>query len=518
MTTIRRNSHDVAKKIRERICVQQMGPGTMLPSIESLAGEYGVSAGTVREALAGLASIGVVDVQHGKGTLVSRPNIKEILNSVLWNLRDSAAVDDIGEALVNIESFTARQCADRATWADYSTLLDLFRRMETRATLGDHNGLVSVSVELHETIASISGNKILPHFVLFLRELLHTVLGGEELSRCLTTSLGHYKGLLHMIEQGDSERAALKMKEAIQATIQQKHPQDLVIYCDSLGTGSVGGSFYTLGQQLASLMNRFINIKPTVQVTGGGIDNVQLIQKRELVVSIAQADIAVNAYHGRGEFEAPCSDLRSLCCLPNLGLQISTLASSNIRTIEDLYGKTLAIGAHGGASKVVAKQILSYYGLQPQRDYISIVCPFSEAVEKMNKGDVDAIFFLSIGQSSALVELGCFKPLHLLSLDAEVIKRLTETNEYWSSHTIKANTYPGQTGEASTIGIPTVLVCHKNLRDDDAYAITGTILGNIPELVNGVFPPRDFSIELAMSEIGIPRHPGVERYFQEKGS
>ena len=75
----RSSSRDVADKIKYKIRDDKMTSGMMLPSIEDLAAELGASKGTVREALMGLASVGVVDVQHGRGTFVGKPEVKEIV-------------------------------------------------------------------------------------------------------------------------------------------------------------------------------------------------------------------------------------------------------------------------------------------------------------------------------------------------------------------------------------------------------------------------------------------------------
>lgn len=510
----RSSSRDVADKIKYKIRDDKMTSGMMLPSIEDLAAELGASKGTVREALMGLASVGVVDVQHGRGTFVGKPEVKEIVGSTLWHLNEAVNAQNILEVLRGLTMQAASLAAERATPVDISALKDSMEKLRASLRRDDRAEFASLERDFYERVALTPRNELLAHLMLFLRELLEAVhsTGINEKPDILV-----YEQIIWAIQEQDGVKASALVQENFHTHRQTPPDQDLVIYYDGLGTGSVGGSFYTLGQELSGLISRFTRIQPVVKATGGGIDNVRLTQERRLVVSISQIDVAINAFHGKGDFGVPSPDIRALCYLPSLELQISTLESSNIHDLYDLRGKTIAIGAQGGASSRVAKRVLRSYNLEPEVDYKPMIYPFSTAVEMLHNGHVDAVFFLSIGPSQALVELGCQRPLRLLPIAEDKLKKLTDRHHYWFMDSIEANTYPGQTKEIHTLGIPTVLICHKDLPNQDAYAITSVVLDNIQLRASLVYQGREFAKLHSNVETSIPIHPGAKQYFREIG-
>ena len=513
----RRSSEDISVKIQEFIVNNNLQPGTMLPSIERLSKQFGVSKGTVREALVGLESIGLVNIRQGKGTMVARQEISDLFQTIShYSLARGISLTEIVEARLAIETMTTKLAAQRATAKEIDTLVTLNTEMRAAISTSDYSKFNTLDSEFHNVIAKSSRNKLLAEILVFVREMQNVVVDKEHLKRNAERAVNLHEEVLSCLRQRDEESAGQVMARHIKLLDNEESGQDVLLYCDGLGTGSIGGSFYTLGQKIAKLIGRSTTINPTVHATGGGVDNVRLTQDKQMVLAISQADVAVDAFRGEGEFDVECRDLRVLCCLPSLALQICALESSGIRKLEDLRGKTVAVGAYGGATARVSKEVLNYAGFRPGIDYQAQMYPITEAVEKLRTGLVDALFFLSIGQSSALVELGCQEPLHFLSLDSQLIDKLIYKHSYWLKSNIEANTYPGQVKEIQTIGVPSVLICHKQLGEDEAYKITSAILENPDEIRMLVYPRRPFSLQAAAVEIGVPRHPGAQKYLQEK--
>ena len=56
--------------MRRRILTGELPPGTRLPGHRELAQQYGVSVGSVREAISMLVSGGLIETQAGRGTYV----------------------------------------------------------------------------------------------------------------------------------------------------------------------------------------------------------------------------------------------------------------------------------------------------------------------------------------------------------------------------------------------------------------------------------------------------------------
>ncbi len=513
----RRSSEDISIKIQELIVNNNLQPGAMLPSIERLSKQLGVSKGTVREALVGLESIGLVDIQQGKGTMVAKQEISDLFRTIShYSLAQGIGLTEIVEVRLAIETMTAKLAAQRATAKEIDTLVALNVDMRAAISTSDYSKFNTLDSEFHNVIAKSSRNELLAEILIFVREMQDMVVDKAHIKRNAERVVKLNDEVISSLRERDEDSASQVMVRNIKLLDNEESGQDVLLYCDGLGTGSIGGSFYTLGQKIAKLIGRSTTIKPTVHATGGGVDNVRLTQDKQMVLAISQADVAVDAFKGEGEFDVECRDLRVLCCLPSLELQICALESSGIRKLEDLRGKTVAVGAYGGATARVSKKVLNYCGFHPEIDYQAQMYPITEAVEKLRTGLVDALFVLSIGQSSALVELGCQEPLRFLSLDSQLIDDLINKHSFWLTSNIEANTYPGQVKEIRTIGVPSVLICHKQLGEDEAYKIISAILENPDEISMLVYPRRPYSLQAAAVEIGVPRHPGAQKYLQEK--
>lgn len=507
-----RASEKVAEAIRQLVVDEGMGPGTMLPSIERLSERFNVSKGTVREALQTLAAAGLVDMQQGRGTSVSRPSLSNLIKSVSWRTAvDGTNVSELMEARIAVETMTARLAAERATKEELNALGGLVAEMRAAVAECNYDRFIELDAAFHSLVARASRNRPLADFVAILRDLLNFTVERDRLVSLAHTATIAHEEIADAIRRRDPEKASEFTIRHIEQLEKIEDKKGVVIYCDVLGTGSIGGSFYTMGQGVARLIGRYTWIKPAVQVTGGGVENVRLAQDRRIVLGITQADVAFDAYHGRGEFEFAHTDLRALCCLHGSELQISTLESSGIRSLEDLRGRTVAVGAYGGASARVAREVLSRCGLEPYVDYTPQMHPFATAVDMLRRRLVDAVFFLSVGQSAALIELAMQEPLHLISLEESLVKELESEHPYWYRSSIQAHTYPGQDEDVRTIGVPTVLVTHKDLPDSDAYAVTSVILDRSEEIGAMVSPPRAFTLQVASFDVGIPRHPGAAR-------
>jgi len=63
----------VASQLQDLIDTGAFAPGTRLPSERDLAGQFGVSRPTIREAMIALEIAGLVDVRSGSGVYVSDP-------------------------------------------------------------------------------------------------------------------------------------------------------------------------------------------------------------------------------------------------------------------------------------------------------------------------------------------------------------------------------------------------------------------------------------------------------------
>ena len=136
----------------------------------------------------------------------------------------------------------------------------------------------------------------------------------------------------------------------------------------SIATGGTGGVYYPMGGGLASVLSSKVpGMSATAEVTGGSVDNLNLIGSGKPYVGFSMADAAKDAQVGEGKFNGKKVDLRTLVVLyPNL-MHVVTVDSTGIKSMKDLKGKRISTGAPGSATEVMAFRLLEAAGLDKDR-------------------------------------------------------------------------------------------------------------------------------------------------------
>lgn len=161
----------VANRLLDLFTGGSIAPGTRLPPERQLATTLGVGRSAVREALAALEILGIVDVRPGSGTYL-RGNASELLpQSLRWGvLIGERSTGELIEVRSGLEIFTARLAAERL---DDDQLAALGRHLDgMRAGIDDLSAFVEADLAFHHLLASSAGNAVLLDLLQLVRSLL----------------------------------------------------------------------------------------------------------------------------------------------------------------------------------------------------------------------------------------------------------------------------------------------------------------------------------------------------------
>ncbi|MET3130085.1 GntR family transcriptional repressor for pyruvate dehydrogenase complex [Oxalobacteraceae bacterium GrIS 1.11] len=138
--------------------------GARLPSERALAGQYGVSRNTIREAIQGLAARGLVRSRRGAGVFVTDALRTGIASPWSQLVADHPAPrDDILEFRRVLEGATAYFAAQRATDGERARIAALLAELERGRGADDRAGEAAADAQLHEAIARASHNTMFLH-------------------------------------------------------------------------------------------------------------------------------------------------------------------------------------------------------------------------------------------------------------------------------------------------------------------------------------------------------------------
>lgn len=131
-------------------------------------------------------------------------------------------------------------------------------------------------------------------------------------------------------------------------------------------TGGPSGVYYPVGVALSQIYAKDIpNVRATAQVTRASAENLNLLQSGRGEVAFTLADTLSDAWKGHEEagFKQKLDKLRGMAGLYNNYIQIVANADSGIRTLADLKGKRVSVGAARSGTELNAREILKAAGL-----------------------------------------------------------------------------------------------------------------------------------------------------------
>jgi uncharacterized protein len=286
-----------------------------------------------------------------------------------------------------------------------------------------------------------------------------------------------------------------------------------------LGTGSVGGTYYPLGAEMANVLNEHVDAKGfnvSAVETGASVENLAKIGSGDLQLGMSVNVTAVQAQEGTGEFEGrPVKNFGAMGQIYPEVLQIVTLESAGIESVEDLRDKPVAIGPPGSATQGLARQVLSAYGIE-EGDYQPFEEAFADAKGKLQDGRVAASFELLGVPGPTIEELqATTRDVKILSLTEDATKEITQAG--YESYEIPANTYGWIDEPISTVSAFAWLFGSTNqVSEKLGYQITKALFEHADEISHP--QAESITIDNALrGRLGLPLHPGAEKYFREKG-
>ncbi|MGA4320486.1 TAXI family TRAP transporter solute-binding subunit [Ectopseudomonas hydrolytica] len=284
-------------------------------------------------------------------------------------------------------------------------------------------------------------------------------------------------------------------------------------------TGGTSGVYYPIGVALSQLYSNGIDgAKTSVQATKASVENLNLLQAGRGELAFALGDSVADAWNGVEDagFKAPLKKLRAIAgTYPNY-IQIVANAESGIKTLEDLKGKRISVGAPKSGTELNARAIFEAAGLSYKDMGKVEFLPYAESVELIKNRQLDATLQSSGLGMAAIRDLASTMKISFVAIPAEVTAKID--NAAYEAATIPAGTYDGQDADVPTVAINNILVTHEGVSDEVAYQMTKLMFDNLERLGTAHSAAKDIKLESATKNLPIPLHPGAERFYKEAGA
>jgi uncharacterized protein len=301
-----------------------------------------------------------------------------------------------------------------------------------------------------------------------------------------------------------------------------------------IGTASTGGSFFEIGGVVASAISSPVEgsacgpgggcgvpgLVAVAQATQGSMENLRLINKKQVESGFAQADLAAMAYNGTGAFteDGAMPRLRAIASLFPEALHVVVRVDSPIRSIGGLAGKIVAIGEAGSGTAVNARVLLAAAGFAEDGVIRKNLRP-SQAAEEMKAGTVDALIIAGSYPVPAIEELAAAMPIRLVPITGDVAGKLKQQLSFYTPAMIPAGSYRNVDTDTLSVGFYALWATDRDLSETLVYDVTRALWSEGAAKLFAATGAigREIRLANALKGVSLPLHPGAERFYREQG-
>lgn len=299
-----------------------------------------------------------------------------------------------------------------------------------------------------------------------------------------------------------------------------------------IGTGSMTGIYYSIGGGVCKfIVSGYAGLNPLKKLvcstssTAGSVYNLNSMRRGVMDIGAAQSDVGYYAYSGNGIYEGvpPMSDLRLLAYLHKEHFTIAVRKDSGIKTIDDIKGKRVNIGAPGTGVRNAMMTLFKVKGWTQKDFLVTSDLKSSEQVQALCDGKLDVISDFIGHPNAAMQEAVATCDAITLSFDRDFVRELIKEYPYYHKGLIPGNTYANNPNDTHTISVRASMYATTSLSDEMAYLVVKSIASNFSKFreLNGAL--KNLTLRDLVGQYGdagtlnVPLHNGALGFYREVG-
>lgn len=279
------------------------------------------------------------------------------------------------------------------------------------------------------------------------------------------------------------------------------------------------GQWYVIASALWEIWKNEIPELEVSILPGGGHGNVISVGTKKAEMGMAASTDVAGAYLGVIPFEnEQYADVRMLFTLMVEGMYTVTWKKNvALNTLNDIRGQRVNVKPKGYSSHALNKIVFQAANIDMERDIRPEYLGDSEAIQLMQDGQIDVLMSGGSIPDSSYVELSLRDPIKILPYGPEIINNVKKLNPGLFDITIPAGVYNGIDKDVAALGYTLTIFVHKDISEDLIYKMVKTADENIEEVYSSVAAMKGIKGKDLFKNVGVPYHPGAEKYIQEKG-
>ena len=283
------------------------------------------------------------------------------------------------------------------------------------------------------------------------------------------------------------------------------------------GTGGTAGTYYPIGGAMAEILNKEIpGMSASAQSTGASVANVNMLGDGTIDLATVQNDIAYYAANGTEMFvDKKVDGLKGIASLYPETCQFVTLRSSGIKSLAELKGKRVAVGAVGSGVEANVRQILAAYGISYD-DIDAQYLSFAEGANALKDGNVDVAVLTAGYPTASVQDIASQNPVRLLPVEDKIADALIAQYPFYTKTVIPAGTYVGFDEAVPSVSVMAMLVAGPTVNEELGYKVTKAIFSHLDRLQAAHAVGKQITRDSVKAGMSLSMDAGAEKYFNEK--
>jgi TRAP transporter TAXI family solute receptor len=235
-------------------------------------------------------------------------------------------------------------------------------------------------------------------------------------------------------------------------------------------------------------------------------------------VAFCLTDTIADALRGEGFFKehGKLQDLRAVVAIYPHATHLVVRADSGINKIEDLRGKRITPDGRGLSCDLQTQRLLGLHNMSYDDVKVQFLS-FSDAAGNFIDRHLDALMFITVPFPFApVINVATQMNIKLMSLSDDDIAKLVKYPGV-ARYTLPAGLYKGVDYPVNGICVYSFIMVRKDMPEDIVYAMAKTIADNLNSYGNVLVSMKYVTPKGLCADVGIPYHPGAEKYFRQRG-
>ncbi|WP_425271858.1 TAXI family TRAP transporter solute-binding subunit [Micromonospora violae] len=273
-----------------------------------------------------------------------------------------------------------------------------------------------------------------------------------------------------------------------------------------IATGSPTAVYYAFGQSLAAILNRELpGVRASVVVTAASAENVKLVGSGGAELGFTQADVLPTTPAGNPTVDA-------IARVYDDQLHLITTSGGPVRTVADLRGRRVSVGAPGSGTEITAMRLLEVArlgGEEVRRERLGL----DDSVAALRSGRIDAFFFSGGLPVRGIEQLSRASAIRIVDLSEWTEPLRSRYGQVYVSRDIPRTVYG--VDAVTTVADPNYLIVRSNLPDRLVRQVTRLLMDRRAELAAAHPAAGRMSPRSAIVTAPLALHPGAAGWYRD---